>query len=343
MSPAARPPSIRTYAIWIALVVALSSAVLHLAVLYFADAPQLAEALDVALAAAAGIAAAAWLAKLVSRPLRRLEQVARAVAAGDRDQRAEVSGPRECADAAQAFNALLDDLSRTVEENEALALYMQRLSRHALALRAMERKAIATELHDRVGQNLAAAQITIRAVRDTCAQLGAEGEAAARHLATVEELLKAANERTRNLMVRLRPPLLDEYGIATALQAHARQLAERGSRLRIVVTEEGQASRLEGTTEGIVFEVLVEALHNAEKHADTDTAYVAIRAFEDRVEFTVQDEGRGFDPEQRTDASWGIPSMRERIGNVGGRFELHSEPGAGTDIRIVVPQRQAAA
>lgn len=333
-----RPPSVRAYAVWIVLGIALTSALAHLGMLAAGADSDIAESIDVAVAALTGIGAALWLSGYVSRPLRSIEGVARKAAGGPIDERAVPEGPRECVALAQTVNNLLEVIARTAEENEALALYMQRLSRHALALRDLERRSVATELHDRVGQNLAAAQMTIRAVRATVEQLGPSGEEAARHLTAVEALLQAANERTRNLLTRLRPPLLDEFGIASALQAHARQMADRGASLRVDVVSEGPEARLEATTEGVVFEVLAEAIHNAEKHAGTASALVTVRTLEDRVEFLVHDEGRGFDASAVAPGTWGLYSMRERIRNLGGQFEVDSGPDVGTSVRVVIPR-----
>ncbi len=345
MPPHAPPQTPRPSYPAAALVLALTIGLALLAVGAFAFAalrfgPSLVPAFAIAaLVVAAGGFAGAHVASLLTRPLRDMTGIARRVAAGDWKGRAEPGLLRESAELAGALNELLDALEHATEENAALAMYMNRVSRHALALRDMERRAIATELHDRVGQNLAAAQITVRAVRGAIEPLGEQGVKASAHLGEVEKILQAANERTRNVLTRLRPPLLDEFGVAAALESHARQMAERGSSLVVSVASEGPGFRLEATTEGVVFEVLAEALHNVEKHAMTERAHATVRSSESEVEFLVHDEGRGFDPAAPTSDSWGIASMRERIRNLGGRFEVRSVPGAGTDIRIVVPRR----
>lgn len=282
--------------------------------------------------------AGALLADRIAAPLREMADVARAVASGDWQRRATPRGPRECAEMARDLNALIDALSRATEENQALALYMQRLSRHAMAIRDVERKALAAELHDRIGQNLTAAQLTLRAIRSELALDAGAASVSIGHLGEVEGLLQSASERTRNVLTRLRPPLLDEFGIVPALQAHVRQMKDRGARLDVAISQEGGEARTERTMEGVVFDVLVEALHNVEKHAMCDQAHVMVRTTATRLEFIVRDEGRGFDP--ATPASgWGLPSMRERIRNLGGEFELISDSGVGTEIRIAIPQR----
>jgi signal transduction histidine kinase len=133
----------------------------------------------------------------------------------------------------------------------------------------------------------------------------------------------------------LRPTVLDDFGLATALRLQVERLSEEG--LRATYEETLGGGRLPEVVETALFRVAQEALTNVRRHARTDRAHVALERRGQAVRLQVRDWGRGFVAEGVTDGAdpgekIGLSSMRERVALLGGHFEIQSEPGAGTVV-----------
>jgi two-component system, NarL family, sensor histidine kinase UhpB len=227
------------------------------------------------------------------------------------------------------FNDMLD----------ALEAYRQRLS--GIAARALkaeehERMRIARELHDDTAQSLAALLIRLRLLRVI-------EEPAARD-AALEEFRRAlgeALERIRRFARGLRPPALDDLGLVPALESHARSLAESVG-IPIRVTAGSPLPLLLPEVELALYRIVQEAISNAVRHAAPDEISVRIGGGEGEVAVTVTDDGAGFDVEQVTEGEergLGLFGMKERAAYFGGAVTIRSLPGAGTEVRAVIPAR----
>jgi len=225
----------------------------------------------------------------------------------------------------QQYQDLLDRLQRNERE-------FRRLGRAVWRVQEDERRRLARELHDGVGQNLTAIKHRLAAVAAALPQDHATREALDATIALCTDTL----EDTRNLSRLLRPPVLDDLGLEAALRWLARSQGE-ASGLAIDV-DIGPLPALDGDLQTLLFRVAQEALNNTAKHAQARSVLVRVAARGGLLQLQVADDGRGCEPETalRSGGS-GLGGMRERLRLYDGQLELHSAPGEGTRLRAVVP------
>ncbi|MFC0678932.1 sensor histidine kinase [Lysobacter korlensis] len=225
----------------------------------------------------------------------------------------------------QQYFDLLERLQRNERE-------FRRLGRAVWRVQEDERRRLARELHDGVGQNLTALKHRLSQLDDA---LPAEGPARA-HLEAAMSLCSDTLDDTRNLSRLLRPPILDDLGLEAALRWLARSLGE-ASGLDITLDLQ-PLPPLDGELQTLLFRVAQEALNNAVKHAAAQTVIVRLVAREGMLQLQVADDGRGCEPARALQSGGsGLGGMRERLRLYDGRLELHSAPGEGTRVRALVP------
>lgn len=203
-----------------------------------------------------------------------------------------------------------------------------------------ERRRLARELHDGLGQTLTALTHQLERIqRESAGPEGQAGDPKAR-LADAVELARSALRETRELSRLLRPPVLDDLGLLPALSWLARTLGERTG-LTVELLASGLEERLETEMETLVFRTVQEGLTNVLKHAGTRRAEVRLARRGRSLEISVTDTGQGFDAAvlESSDgaAGSGLRGMRDRLELFGGRLTLRSAPGAGTVLTAVVP------
>jgi two-component system NarL family sensor kinase len=228
-----------------------------------------------------------------------------------------------------------------------------------------ERRRLARELHDGLGQTLTALTHQLERLREKAAREAGTGGASDRagrdretlaevaaRLADSVEMARLALNETRELSRLLRPPVLDDLGLAPALSWLARTLEQRtGLKVELAVEigtgpgrgladDPAAAGRLDPDLETLVFRLVQEALTNVLRHAGAERAQVAVRRAGDELQLRVADAGRGFDPQavlQGGAAGSGLRGMRDRLELFGGRLEIASAPAQGTVVTAVVP------
>lgn len=214
----------------------------------------------------------------------------------------------------------------------------QALSRRLVEAEEAERRRIAGELHDRVGQNLSALNINLDIV------LGALGEEAPMDLRVRLRdslaLVDGTLQSIENVMAELRPPLLEEYGLGAALGWYGEEFFKRTG-IEIAFRDEAREKNRELRRDAAValFRIAQEALNNVAKHASAKHVGIALSAAEGQMTVEISDDGAGFDPlaaEARA-SRWGMTTMRERAEAAGGRLDIASTPGSGTVLRARVP------
>ena len=212
------------------------------------------------------------------------------------------------------------------------------LSRRLFEVEEIERRRLARELHDRVGQNVTALSLNLNLVRS---ELSADVlQKMSPRLNDCESLLYYTAQMVRDIQVDLRPPGLDELGLVAALNEHARQVAGRSS-FKVTVTGTELAPRLAPTMEITLFRIVQEALNNISKHAQATEVAIALEANPEAVVVTIADNGGGFDPAARPvqpTRSLGMVGMRERAESIGGRLRVESALGEGTRVIVEVPR-----
>ncbi|GHA76055.1 sensor histidine kinase [Cognatilysobacter bugurensis] len=220
---------------------------------------------------------------------------------------------------------LLERLQRNERE-------FRRLGRAVWRVQEDERRRLARELHDGVGQNLTALKHRLSQLEDA---LPPDSPARAQ-LDAALALCGDTLEDTRHLSRLLRPPILDDLGLEAALRWLARSLGESTG---IAVTLDVQPlPPLDGELQTLLFRVAQEALNNAAKHARAQDVIVRLVARDGMLQLQVADDGLGFDPALALHAGGsGLGGMRERLRLYDGRLELHAAPGEGTRVRALVP------
>jgi len=216
---------------------------------------------------------------------------------------------------------------------ERLALLRQQLAR-VTAAQEEERRRIARELHDGVGPALASLNIRLRTARKL---LERDHHPAAGEIEELAELAQANIRDIRRLIHDLRPAVLDELGLVPALREYvARYQEEHG--LEVALSLPKGDERLPAPLETALFRVIQEALANVARHAQARRVEIAMTRDQREVTLCIADDGRGFDPAAtRPGMHLGLWSMRERVEQLGGQFEIKSAPGEGTTVKAVIP------
>jgi len=228
---------------------------------------------------------------------------------------------------------LVHDITERIKAEKTLKLYAQRLIVQEEDLR----KRVSTELHDDIGQELAALGFNLAYLGNHLPQ---ETRADLRSVLEDSRLLtKKVSRFVRTMMVDLRPAQLDEIGLAPALRSYA-ELYARRSGLSVSVQISPDFPRLSATAEIALFRIAQEALNNVAKYADAKQVTISLGREGTRVRLSIVDDGRGFLPReaalQPTGSGWGLTIMRERAELLGGSFFLNTKAGSGTAIVIEV-------
>ena len=206
---------------------------------------------------------------------------------------------------------------------------LQELSTLLLRAQENERRSLARELHDEVGQSLSA--ILMETEGAECAERPADVR---EHLDSIKRLAEKTVGQVRDLALLLRPSMLDDLGLAPALNWHARETSKRTG-LNVVVSADDAIDSLPDEHRTCIYRLVQEAVNNAVRHAHPRTVEVAVRRERREVDVTVQDDGAGFDT--RFMRGLGLLGMEERIRRLGGRLNISSEPGRGTLVRAALP------
>ena len=231
------------------------------------------------------------------------------------------------------------DAIRAAEEAradaETSAAELRALARRLSEIREEERRTIARELHDQVGQALTALKLDLAGVRGQI-PTGPGGEGASR-LATMEALLDETLETTRRLSAMLRPSILDDLGLAAAIRWQAAEFTQRtGVPCETRVPEEQAA--LAPSVALALFRILQEALTNVARHAAARHVVVELLREREAAALVISDDGRGLAAlEASGRRSLGLMGMRERAAALGGEIEISGAPGRGTTVRARIP------
>lgn len=234
-------------------------------------------------------------------------------------ERVKVEGGPIVAGLAQTFNEMLDRLE--FERRES--------ARRALLVQEGERRRIARELHDEVGQTL------------TGVMLQVEGLAAAipdelrDQLDELRETARQGTEDVRRIARQLRPEALEDLGLQSALAALATAVGEQ-AHIQVNRLLEPPRLPLSEEQELVIYRVAQEAMTNVARHAEASTVELRLERAEDEVVLTVRDDGRGLSPAAQT-SSHGIRGMRERAMLIGAGLAIAPAPGHGTEVKLSIP------
>ncbi len=221
----------------------------------------------------------------------------------------------------RSFTEIYTRKNRELAERET---ELARLSRQLLSAQEDERRRIAHELHDKLGQSLAAVKLHLGALRKP-PKNGQEEE--------IMKIVDQAIAETRSLAYSLRPPLLEELGLGPSLHQLA-EMVKASSDLEVQLAME-EEERLPKPLESLLFTVSQEAIKNVQQHAQATRVVVSLSRKPGKVILTVKDDGIGL----RSTGSQGLGllGIRERVEGIGGQLTIHSSVGSGTCLTVEVP------
>jgi signal transduction histidine kinase len=207
---------------------------------------------------------------------------------------------------------------------------LRNLSRRLVSLQEDERRKIARELHDEIGQNLTALKMLL----DKASPAAVEGNAS--ELREARETLRELMNRVRNLSLELRPAMLDDLGLLPTLQWHFKRYTSQ-TRVEVDFRHTGLRRDLSPEVTSTAYRIVQEALTNVARHARVTQVMVSIRIEGDALLLEVEDHGEGFDRGKVPSTCVGLSGMRERALSLGGNLLVKSAPGEGTSLRAELP------
>jgi signal transduction histidine kinase len=227
------------------------------------------------------------------------------------------------------------------ETARQIRAYQQQLRRLASELslaEARERREIASDLHEHIGQALAYVSQRVSRLQGNAVFSGMEND-----FGEILSILNQAIRYTRDLTVAISPPILYELGLPPAIDWLAEKALHRHG-LKVSSVQSGDPHEVADDISVFIFKSVQELITNVAKHAQADRVTVNTIWGPEIIEIRVADNGRGFDGASfasglSTEGCFGLFSIRERLSYVGGRIEVESEPGKGTCVTIFTPYR----
>jgi signal transduction histidine kinase len=285
---------------------------------------------------------------LVLRPIQALVNSTARLASGDHSVRTgSPRTPDELRQLARAFDQMAEALQQRETERQqaegklkASRQRLQGLSRRLVEAQETERRSLARELHDEIGQALTVAEMNLQAMLQSPGT-----EALAPRLKESLEAVDRILEQVHDLSLNLRPSMLDDLGLEPTLRWYtSRQAALAGLQAEVRAAPLGQ--RLDPMIETECFRVAQEALTNVVKHAKARTVTVELTTNGQQLHLSVRDDGVGFDvaavrAQAVRGASLGLLSMEERATLTGGGLQYHAAPGQGTEVHAWFPLKWA--
>ncbi len=210
---------------------------------------------------------------------------------------------------------------------------MRSLSARLFSLQERERKSIARDLHDELGQLVTAITIELRGAAKVAT------ESTGGHVRRAENAASLLLRELHSVVARLRPTILDDLGLEEAIRSYALDF-ERTNGIAVALHLDPSSREIPPKVSESVYRIVQEALTNTAKHARSDTVTLSMATSEEELTVEIVDDGDGFDPRATEPDRLGLLGMRERAELMAGVFTLHSHPGEGTRIEMRVPLTQ---
>jgi PAS domain S-box-containing protein len=207
------------------------------------------------------------------------------------------------------------------------------LSSQLLTVQEAERKRIAREIHDSIGQTLAAIKFGLE---NKLSQMGAGAPPPGISIENIISLAQNGIEESRRIQMDLRPSILDDLGILATIGWFTREFQKVYSHISVEKQISVEENEIPDSLKTALFRVMQEAMNNVAKHSKADLVRLTLRKMEGRIKLSIEDNGAGFDQES-IKQGLGLTSMRERTELSGGTFAVDSIPGKGTTIQAQWP------
>ena len=285
------------------------------------------------------------MSRMVVTKVERMVAAVKQFSRGDLSQRVRMSGNDEIGELASSFNRMAEGLDERTQELERLNEELRRketlrgqLLVKLITAQEEERKRVARDLHDQLGQALSALTMGMEAAESA---LPPQLDALKGRLLHAKSLATRALEQTHELILDLRPIALDDLGLIAAMRSYAEEhLVPRD--IEVQVTVHGAHRRFPPALEIALFRIVQEAINNIANHAGARHVNLALDFRLASVLVFLQDDGHGFDPTTVFDSGdggrgFGLLGMQERAELAEGTFQIDSQPGYGTCIVITIP------
>ncbi len=209
---------------------------------------------------------------------------------------------------------------------------LQHLSARLVEAQEEERRSISRELHDEVGQSLTGVLLEMANLSKMIRSH--DPDAVAAKAAEIKREVENSIGVVRNMALLLRPSMLDDLGLVPALQWQAREVSKR-SGIWVVVDAASVSEDLPEEHKTCVYRIVQEALHNCVQHAAARHVKIAVEQQSDQLHLAIEDDGKGFDAQH--ERGMGLLGIQERVGYLGGRFDVESSACKGTTLMITLP------
>jgi signal transduction histidine kinase len=211
-------------------------------------------------------------------------------------------------------------------------LQLENLSARLVQAQETERKSLARELHDEIGQSLSAVLVELRNL--STGLPNQSEDQLSRHVETIRGLVENTVRTVRNMSLLLRPSMLDDLGLLPALRWQAREVSRQTS-MDVTVSTDLVSDDLPDEYKTCIYRVVQEALHNCSRHSNATAVRIQVLQEPQRLTLSIRDNGRGFTVAHSK--GFGLLGVEERVAHLGGKCEVHSEPGSGTVLAIELP------
>jgi signal transduction histidine kinase len=208
---------------------------------------------------------------------------------------------------------------------------LRNLSARLVETQEIERKNLSRELHDAVGQSMAAVQFELH---DLAVALAPHPAPLRTRVDQIRELVESSVAMVRNMALLLRPSMLDDLGLVAAVEWLAHQVS-RSTGVRIAIQAEAFPEELPEEHKVCVYRIVQEALNNVCRHARASSVEIALQTNDAGFSVTIRDNGRGF--RRQGKGGLGLIGMHERVESLGGNLTVESEPGKGTTVAASLP------
>jgi signal transduction histidine kinase len=238
----------------------------------------------------------------------------------------------------QSSNGVINSPQNIEREIQVYQKKLRRLASELSLAEARERREIASDLHDHIGQALAFVSQKVSILQGNSIFSGMEED-----FSEILRILEQTIRYTRNLTVEISPPVLYELGLPAAIDWFAERASKR-YQLKIDSSQSGEASEISEAIKVFMFKALQELIHNTSKHAKAKQVNIYTVWRKSDFEIKVSDDGCGFDISKfesglTEDCCFGLFSIRERLTYIGGTFEINSAPGNGTIVKMTAPYK----
>ncbi len=282
----------------------------------------------------------------VVKPLANVADSAGRIARGDLTARVKVVREDEVGTLATAFNDMAENLeqhARALQERTAQLQQMAgmrgQLLDQVISAQEEERRRLARELHDEIGQALSSIMLDLARAIDGLPQDAVE---ARERLAESRAIAAQTLGELRKVIYDLRPEVLDQLGLVPAIRSYVKSHLEARN-TKVSLSFQGIKGRLQQNTETTLFRVIQEAITNVIRYAEATSVKIHITVRNSVVIASVEDDGKGFDVEAafKKAGSWGLRGLSERAATVGGKLSIESHPGEGTRVKFEIPLEDA--